>query len=92
MMSNDKILRIVLASTVLLGLSWPAAAQQQAEGTVARLELNIAPFSAATEAGSVGRFDALGADEAGWGLDRDGRAGHLRRSRAQGNPEDVRAR
>ena len=63
MMSNDKILRIVLASTVLLGLSWPAAAQQQAEGTVARLELNIAPFSAATEAGSVGRFDALEADE-----------------------------
>ncbi len=61
-MTNDKIMRIVLAAAVLLGLSWPAAAQQRAQGTAARLELTVAPSTAAiavTEAESVGLSDDL---------------------------------
>ena len=65
-MTNDKIMRIVLAAAVLLGLSWPAAAQQRAQGTAARLDLTVAPFTAAiavTEAESVGLSDDLEAAE-----------------------------
>ena len=61
-----KILRIVLAAAVLLGLSWPAAAQQRAQGPVARGDLTVAPFTAAiavTEAESVGLSDDLKAAE-----------------------------
>ncbi len=66
MTTNDKIFRIVLTAAVLLGLSWPAAAQPRAEGSVAQLDLNAAPFTAAataTEAESVGFLGNIDAAE-----------------------------